>query len=66
MLREERLLLREELRVKMETYDTIIRRLQFEKMNLWQQQILNDRELRRMEVEGEQYGKPDNQPDSGT
>jgi len=46
---EERLKLREELRVKLDTYDAIIRRLQQEKMILWQQEIWNECELRKIE-----------------
>lgn len=66
MERGARLILREELRVKLELYDKIIKRLQFDKMEVWHQQILNDKEIRRLELEGEQHGESDNQPHGGT
>lgn len=50
-MREELMRMKEELRVKLDTYDAIIRRLQFEKMNLWQQQMVNQWELQKLDAE---------------
>ena len=50
MEREARLILREELRVKLDVYNSIIRRLQFEQLSLWELQMLNELELRKLEA----------------
>ena len=65
-MREELLRIKEELRVKLDTYDVIIRRLQFEKMNLWQQQMVNQWELQKLDAEEKKHGRSSNEPVSGT
>lgn len=69
MEREARLILREELRCKLDVYNSIIRRLQFEQLGLWELQITNEREIRRMDeriADGGKDGESDNQPVGGT
>lgn len=44
------MILREELRVKLDVYNSIIRRLQFEQLSLWELQMLNELELRKLET----------------
>lgn len=65
-MREELLALKEELRVKLETYDVIIKRLQFEKMQLWQHSILNEREIQRLDAEEKKHGRTGNESTGGT
>ena len=57
MERAERLVLREELRVKLDVYDSIIRRLQFEKLALWQLQLLNEQAIGKLEKEQPAVGE---------
>lgn len=56
-MREELMRMKEELRVKLDTYDLIIKRLQFEKMSLWQQQMVNQWELQKLDAEEKKHGQ---------